>query len=110
MVVAAALTVARPVAWMEAGRTGRVLVVGDVDLVRDELLEDSPGNGTFVTNALRWLVWTDEEMARVGRPARVRRLELGETRLEVVRWLLVGGMPALALVGGLVVAFARRNR
>lgn len=108
--VAAALTVARPVAWMGQGKTGRVVVAGDVDLLRDELLEDSPGNATFVTNALRWLVRTDERMARVGRPARVRRLELGEARLDVVRWLLLGLMPALAVVGGLAVAFARRDR
>jgi hypothetical protein len=55
-------------------------------------------------------VRTDERMARVGRPAQVRRLELGQSRLEVVRWLLLGLMPALAVVGGLAVALARRGR
>ena len=108
--VASALTLVRPHPWMEAGVEGRVLVVGDVDLVRDELLEDAPGNATFVTNALRWLVRTDERMARVGRPTAIRRRELDEARLEVVRWLLIGGMPLVAVLGGLLVLLVRRGR
>lgn len=109
-VVAVALAAIRPHAWMEEGEEGRVLVVGDVDLVRDALLEDAPGNATFVTNALRWLVRTGEQFTRVGRPAEVRRLELDASRLEVVRWLLVGGMPMLAVLGGLAVFVVRRSR
>lgn len=110
VVVAVALGVAAPHPTASPGSRGRAVVVGDVDLVRDELLDGSPGNATFVTNVLRWLVGSDTPLARVGRPRRVRTLELDEGRLDVVRWLLLGGMPALAAAGGIVVWLARRDR
>lgn len=107
--VGLAVTVSRPHPWAKQG-SARLVVVGDVEILRDELLSDAPGNGTFVTNVLRWLVRTDQGFARVGRPTRLRRLELGASQLAVVRWLLIGGMPLLAVLGGMAVALARRDR
>jgi hypothetical protein len=85
-------------------------VIGDVDLVRDELLAESPGNATLLANVLRWAVRTDDAFARVGRPARIRRLELGASQLQVLRWVLMGGMPLLAAGIGALVLWSRRGR
>ena len=92
-------------AWLNA----RAVVVGDVDLLRDELLDEGAGNGTFVTGALRWLARSDEPLARVGRTTSVRRLELGESQLRVVRWTLVLGVPLLVALAGLGVWWTRRD-
>jgi hypothetical protein len=107
--VAVAVVAAAPHPLVRQG-TARVVVVGDADLVGDELLEEGAGNGTFVANTVRWLVRSDERLARVGRPTRVRTLAVGPSQLEVVRWLLLGLMPAVAATGGLVTWALRRGR
>ena len=110
-IVAAALTVGAPHPWSRPGTPqARVVVIGDVDFARDELLEDAPGNATLVANVLRWLARTDESLARVGRPARVRRLALGNTQLRAIRIVLMIGMPSLAAAAGIAVAAYRRSR
>jgi hypothetical protein len=106
-VVGVALVVGKPVPWI-ARDNARIAVVGDVDLLRDELLDEGPGNGTFVTNTLRWLARSDQPLAPVGRSTAARRLELGESQLAVVRWTLVVGVPSLVLVAGALVMRARR--
>lgn len=109
VVVGAAVTIGKPHAW--AGeRPGRVVVVGDVDLVADELMAEGPGNATFVTNMVRWLAAQDEPLTPVGRPLALRRLQLGTTQLGVIRVVLVGGVPlGVALLGSLLL-FGRRQR
>jgi ABC-type uncharacterized transport system involved in gliding motility auxiliary subunit len=109
-VVAATALVVSPPHPLVRGGNARIVVIGDTDVVSDELLQEGAGNASFVANSLRWLLRSDERLARVGRPTRVSRLALGESQLEVVRWLLVGLMPALAVVGGLVVWAVRRGR
>ncbi|HHO50291.1 MAG TPA: hypothetical protein ENK18_05320 [Deltaproteobacteria bacterium] len=99
VVVGGALTVAAPHPWITSA-TARLVVVGDVDLISDELLEEAPGNATFVANSLRWLLRADERFSRVGRPARARRLALTEADLQMIQWLVMGGMPLLVLLGG----------
>lgn len=110
VLVGVALGVISPHPAARPGRRGRVVVVGDVDLLRDELIAGAPGNATFVTNTLRWLMGTETPMTRVGRPRRVRTLTLDEHQLDVVRLWLVGGMPLLAALVGVVVSRTRRTR
>jgi hypothetical protein len=107
--VAVALTVGAPHPAIHRDQA-RVVVVGDVDLLRDELLAESPGNATFVTNVLRWLGRSDATYARVGRPVGMRRLEIGAAQLGVLRAVLMGAMPLLAVAAGAVVLGLRRAR
>ncbi|MCA9490825.1 MAG: Gldg family protein [Myxococcales bacterium] len=108
--VALALGVVAPHPIARAGQRGRLVVVGDVDLVRDELMEGAPGNATFVTNVLRWLVGSEAPLSRVGRTQRVRTLQLDRHQLDVVRLWLVGGMPMLVAAVGALVLRVRRSR
>lgn len=110
VLVAVALGVVPPHPIARPGRRGKVVVVGDVDVVRDELMAGAPGNATFVTNTLRWLMGSESPLARVGRPRRVRTLSLDRHQLDVVRLWLVGGMPLVAALAGAAVAWSRRSR
>ncbi len=109
-VVAQALELAGSHPWSRAAGPGRVVVVGDVDLVEDELLRGAPGNATFVAHALRWLVRADGGFSVVGRPAMRRPLAISAGSLRSVQWLVVGVVPLLVLLAGAVVTWLRRRR
>jgi len=97
VVVAAALSVG----------AGRVVVVGDADLLTDALLAEAPGNAVFLRSVVRWVSGSEEPGTGGGRPAVARRVALTPTQLAAVRWGLMGGTPALLLALGLAV---RRRR
>lgn len=110
-VVAVAATVAAPHPWATAGKAGRIAVTGDTDGLGDELLDGAPGNATYLTNVVRWLVRSDEPVGgRVGRPKRIRTLALSESQLSVVRGLLVFGMPSITAIAGALLLWTRRAR
>ena len=108
IVVATALTVTQPHP-MVGNRQARVVVVGDSDLLTDSFLESSPGNTTFVGNSLRWLVGSDETMSLISSSSRFRRLVMSPRQATVVRALVMGVMPLMVLLVGLVVWWARRR-
>jgi hypothetical protein len=93
-----------------SGAPARVLVVGDSDLVADELIAEGPGNSTFAVNAVRWLVGEDERMSEVGRPSQIRKLALSREQLSMIQWVVLGLMPLLAVLAGAAVWSARRGR
>ncbi len=90
--------------------TGRVLVVGDTDLLTNNLLAEGPGNPTFVANAVRWLVGDEAAFSLVGRPQGARRLALTLEDLDRLRWVSLGVGPLLAGVLGAAMWLARRGR
>lgn len=107
--VAAALHLSQPHP-MVSRPGGRVLVVGDADVLGNELLAEGAGNATFVTNAMRWLVRADDRMSRVGKAGRIRKLALTPGQLSMIRWLVIGLLPLLAVLGGGAVWAIRRSR
>ena len=90
--------------------TGRVLVVGDTDLLTNGLLAEGPGNPTFVANAVRWLTGDEAAFSLVGRPQGARRLALTQEDLDRLRWVSLGVGPVLAALLGLGVWALRRGR
>jgi len=92
------------------GRPGRVVAVGDADLLGEDLLGEGPGNATFAVNLARWLLGEDERISRVGRPSATRRLVLSRGQLSMIRWLVVALMPLLAVLVGAAVWAVRRGR
>lgn len=104
------VTVASAITWRGGPRPGRLVAVGDADLLSDELLAEAPGNATFAVNVVRWLVGDDDRMSRIGRPSQIRRLTLSPDQLAMIRWLVLALMPLIVVLAGGAVWSARRNR
>ena len=111
VVVATALQLTAPQPWMRsASSDARLVVAADVDVMEDTLIDEAPGNRTFIANTLRWLMRVDERFSRVGRAARPRRLKMTEENLRSVQGLVVGIVPMAVLLVGLLVWAWRRWR
>lgn len=89
--------------------SGRAVVVGDVDVLGDELLQTGPGNRTFVANVVRWLVGADEALDRAGRPALHRPVAMGRGQWAIVRGIVLG-WPVVVMLVGVCVLVSRRRR
>ena len=68
---------------------GRIIVLGDSDMIGNGLLLEGPGNLSFAVNALRWLVGDDGRLSVSGRPAQSRKLALTAEDREraAARWV-----------------------
>ncbi len=89
---------------------GRVVVVGDGDMVLNTLVADGPGNASFLVNTFRWLLGDDARLSVVGRPTTVRKLALTEADTAMIRWVALALMPLLVMMLGLAVWASRRGR
>ena len=93
----------------EANGNGlRMVVVGDSDFASNSQLQSVP-NATFLANSLNWLV--DRETL-VGIPPKTPeqvRLSLTRGELTKLTWLVLGGLPGLALALGIAVYMRRRR-
>jgi hypothetical protein len=99
-----------PASGLVRSGTGRVLVLGDTDLLANNLLAEGPGNPTFVANGVRWLVGDEAALSLVGRPSGARRLALTQEDLDSLRWVALGVGPILAALVGALVWASRRGR
>lgn len=91
-------------------RVSRILVLGDSDVLTNQLMAEGPGNASFSVNAMRWLVWDDARLSLVGQPTAVRRLALTSEDQSRIRWVVVGLMPMLSIALGAAVWASRRGR
>lgn len=88
----------------------RLLVIGDVDVVTDELLAEGPGNAAFAVNGARWLAGDDDRTGAVGRPSPMRRVAMTEPELARLGLVLIGAWPLAFLMFGAVVGRLRGAR
>lgn len=91
-------------------RVSRILVLGDSDMLSNQLMAEGPGNASFAVNATRWLVWDDARLSLVGQPTSVRRLALTAEDQSLIRWVVVGLLPMLSIALGAAVWASRRGR
>lgn len=86
----------------------RLVVVGDSDFATNSVLP-SAGNPTLVANAFNWLL-ERQNLLGIGpkQPEQVR-LTLTPGQLSGITWGVLAGMPALAVVAGVLV-WRRRRR
>lgn len=91
------------------GGVTRIVVTGDSFMFANFLL-DYLGNRDFANQCLNWLLDRSELMAGIGpRPMKEYQLALTPAQLSGVRWVLVGGLPAGALLVGFLVWLRRRS-
>ncbi len=91
-------------------RAGRVVVLGDADLVSNAVMAEGPGNQSFAVNAVRWLVGDEARISVVGKPSAVRRLTLTDEDRSRIQWVSMGFSPLLVLLVASGVWASRRGR
>lgn len=91
-------------------KAGRVVVLGDSDVLTNALLGEGPGNATFAVNCFRWLIGDEGRLSVVGKPTAVRRLALTDEDRGRIQWLALGLGPLLAIILGAGVWASRRGR
>ena len=86
----------------------RLVVVGDSDFATNSLLTLS-GNPTLLANAFNWLL-DRQKLLGIGpkKPEQVR-MTLTPGQLSGITWLVLAGLPALAIAAGVAVYFRRRR-
>jgi len=85
----------------------RMVVFGDSDFVSNGAL--TGGDQDLFMSALNWLLDREELMAIAPKPIEEVKLSLTRKQLHNLFWINVAGIPALAVVGGLLVWFRRRK-
>ncbi len=86
----------------------RLVVVGDADFATNSLLSLS-GNPTLLANAFNWLL-DRQKLLGIGpkKPEQVR-MTLTSGQLSGITWLVLAGLPALAIAAGVAVYYRRRR-
>jgi hypothetical protein len=92
----------------------RLVVVGSFDwffdewtrpatIVDERVVADNPGNAELFEAAVHWLAGRDELIARSPTARATPRIgSIEPRRLSVLRWSLVGGLPGLVLLLGVI--------
>ena len=97
------------VAGVTTGRgNGRVVIIGDVNAFGNEILR-SYGNYQFAEMTLAWLLDRSQLLAIGPKPITEYRLELTPRQIQVLRWVLLGGLPGGVLGLGVLVWSRRRS-
>jgi len=87
----------------------RLVVVGDSFFLNNRMI-DSAANRDFAVLAINWLLDRTELMTGLGpRAIKEFRLNITQSHMAGLRWILLLGMPGSALLVGLAV-WARRRR
>lgn len=97
-----------PPAAPPAGPKGRMVVFGDSDFATNSQL-DQPGNATLIANTLNWMVQRETHLGIAPKEPDQVHLSLTPQERRLDFWLVVFGLPAVALVAGIVVTVKRRR-
>jgi ABC-type uncharacterized transport system involved in gliding motility auxiliary subunit len=90
------------------GPNGRMVVYGDSDFATNSQL-DQPGNATLIANTLNWMVQRETHLGIAPKEPDQVHLSLTPQERRLDFWLVVFGLPAVALVAGIVVTVKRRR-
>jgi hypothetical protein len=90
-------------------RSGRIIVLSDVDMLRNELISEVPGNSPFVQNAILWLMGTDRYRG-TGKRIDLAQVAIAKPQLPLLRFLSLIPLPMLIVFIGFAVWWSRRGR
>ena len=97
------------VSGVAAGRGAtRLLVVGDSILFGNQTLMQLD-NRDFASLCVAWLLDRQQSLAIGPKPLREWRLNLSESTLSRLRWVLLAGLPGSVLLLGVIVWARRRS-
>jgi len=90
------------------GPRGRLVVLGDSDLGSNALVGQA-GNANLIVNSLNWMVQRETHLGIAPKEPDQVHLSLTPQERRLDFWLVVFGLPAVALVAGIVVTVKRRR-
>jgi hypothetical protein len=90
-------------------RSGRVVVLSDVDMLRNELISEAPGNSPFVQNAILWLMGNDRYRG-TGKRIDLAQVAIAKPQLPLLQFLSLVPLPLLTVLIGFAVWWSRRGR
>ena len=90
-------------------RSGRIVVLSDVDMIRNELLADIPGNAPFLLNSIVWLLENDQYQG-TGTRIEMKQLAIAKPQLPMLRFLSLAPLPLCTALLGFAVFWSRRGR
>lgn len=93
----------------EGVRSARVVVLSDVDMMRNELLKDVPGNAPFVQNVVFWMMG-NAQYTGSGKRIELEQLTIAKPQLPMLRFLALVPLPFCTVIIGFAVWWSRRGR
>lgn len=91
------------------GEGGRAVVLGTASVLDDKNLAAGPANRDFALNCVDWLTSREQLIALAPKPYDVQRVDLTPAEFRTLFLYVVVAIPALALLAGIAVWWARRN-
>ncbi len=89
--------------------TTRIIIVGDSFCFMNQMI-DSVANRDFAALSVNWLLDRSQLLGGIGpRPVKEYRIVMSSAQFLAVRWMLMAGMPSIALAIGVIVWFKRRK-
>lgn len=86
----------------------RLVVVGDSLFLVNAMIEFD-ANRDFESLAVNWLLDRTQLLAIGPRPVHEYRISLTQSQMNAARWILLGVMPGIVLLAGLIVRVGRRK-
>ena len=95
----------------DSGGGGRMIVVGDVDYLKEDFVRSNPQNLIFTANAIDWLA-QDEALIDIRSKNRTPPsiVLTSDFQAAALKWGNLVGVPLLFVVGGVVRVTGRRRR
>jgi hypothetical protein len=89
---------------------GRMMLFGEPHWPTDRLAAGRLGNSELFINSVYWLAGLDNAIAATARTQDIRRVgPIGDGQQLALRWILLAGLPALALLAGVIMWQVRRR-
>ncbi|MCB1058551.1 MAG: hypothetical protein KDD11_23855, partial [Acidobacteria bacterium] len=86
----------------------RLVVFGNSSFLSNQLI-GSLGNAALASNLLNWLAQRDQLLGIPAREPEHVRLNLTGSEVRGIHWLVLGLLPGLAVVAGILVRYRRRR-
>lgn len=90
-------------------RSSRIVVLSDVDMMRNDLVQEVSGNAPFLYNAVFWLLGNNQYRGS-GSKIQLEQVAIAKPQLPLLRFLALVPLPLLTVLVGGMVWWSRRGR
>ena len=92
-----------------AVRSSRLIVLSDVDMMRNDLVREVSGNAPFLYNAVLWLLGNNQYRG-TGARIELEQVAIAKPQLPLLRFLSLVPLPLVTILVGGLVWWSRRGR